>query len=511
MDEKDAKLLLTASEMSEKLGWPVARTLRYAARGLLPGARRIGSRVYFSADEMDKFLKGEEHLIEIFHTGVFKGSAGQEVQFSVDDLDSIVANFHRLRDLCKVPLKLGHAERQVLDQEDGQPALGWVQSLKRVGNRLLATVTGVPKVLMDAIHAGRYRRVSSEFHLNFANSLYEKNHKTGVQGKVLEAVALLGADLPQVAGLADLNTYLTQPGDSERFVCTIGGGSAADDIEALALKYMDESHPFLQCMENLEEEYPDEDVRLEIARAVKGRIRAAREAAGDDTIQPGSSFHPIRKEGGVYVLKNGNNELGRYQKFREAVKAMRAFERSGRPLAPLITTSGNERLKEQSIYSLLETAERLWAKQEQINHEMETIQNAQAARLGRPMETHTPTLDEVLTDDEKAYLSHGGYAAQEIMRRASDRLAAATIKAHTAANVQSRAEREHDAQREDEERNERFNAALASCMKEMGSHSKGDDAFPKALALLSERYPELTNRRAPKPEDRLTLALRGDQ
>src|SRR5262249_3366901 len=128
-----------------------------------------------------------------------------------------------LNTLVKPPLKLGHSETQIFAQADGQPALGWISDLKRVDNKLMAFASDVPQVVRDAIKAGRFRRCSSEFHLNFGNSSYEKNHKTGVQGKVLEAVALLGADLPQVASLADLTTYLSTPKaeGGERLVASV--------------------------------------------------------------------------------------------------------------------------------------------------------------------------------------------------------------------------------------------------------------------------------------------------
>ena len=135
---------------------------------------------------------------EIFSVGTWNGDT-----FTQADLEEIAANFEELKDLIKPPLKLGHDEQQVLDQEDGQPALGWVKSLRVAGDKLLAVFADVPAVVMEAIKAGRYRRISSEIFFNVRHG--KKKH-----GKALKAVALLGADLPAVNNLEDLAVLLKQ-------------------------------------------------------------------------------------------------------------------------------------------------------------------------------------------------------------------------------------------------------------------------------------------------------------
>lgn len=145
--------------------------------------------------------------MEVFATGNHGG-----MEWSFEDLDEIAANFTKLGQFVKPAIKLGHDSKQILAQKDGQPSLGWIASLERVGNKLVATATDVPTALKDLIKKRRYARVSSELYPKFEATNAEKNLKTGVTGKVLSAVALLGADVPAVKNLQDLQAFLAAEG-----------------------------------------------------------------------------------------------------------------------------------------------------------------------------------------------------------------------------------------------------------------------------------------------------------
>lgn len=138
-----------------------------------------------------KFAKLYEWACEIFSVGKWNGD-----EYTKEDLQSLVANFNKLADKVKPPLKFGHRTGP------GQPALGWVKSLELLGNKVVAKIAEVPEVVYNAITEGRYKRVSSEIYWNF-------QHSDGkVYDRVLKAVALLGADIPAVDDLADLTAYL---------------------------------------------------------------------------------------------------------------------------------------------------------------------------------------------------------------------------------------------------------------------------------------------------------------
>ena len=156
---------------------------------------------------------------EIFSTGTWNDET-----FTREDLEEIAVNFKRLKPHLKPPLKFGHDEHQtLLGQSDGDPALGWVEQLRVVGDRLLATFVGVPEVVYEAIKSQRYRRVSAELYFNL--------RRNGQRlGKALKAVALLGADLPAVTNLEDLSAFLIdrpqhglQVGDTRAYVSLLSG------------------------------------------------------------------------------------------------------------------------------------------------------------------------------------------------------------------------------------------------------------------------------------------------
>lgn len=131
---------------------------------------------------------------EIFAVGKWNG-----IEFSEEDLDDIVANFERLEDTHKVPLKFGHNDEQPIT--DGQPAIGWVQRVYREGQKLLADFANVPSTVVQAIKNKLYRSVSVELLFNVDTKGTKFDH-------VLDAVAILGADHPAVNSLADLDMLL---------------------------------------------------------------------------------------------------------------------------------------------------------------------------------------------------------------------------------------------------------------------------------------------------------------
>lgn len=144
---------------------------------------------------------------EIFATGTWNGKT-----FVDQDLDDIVRSFEFFDLSGKVPLKLGHNDEQPLT--DGQPALGWVDRVWRDGGKLKADFRDVPAVVYDAIRNGRYKNVSVELLLDVAAG-------TQTIPIVLDAVALLGADLPAVGSLMDLQALtMSRLQGAERLVFT---------------------------------------------------------------------------------------------------------------------------------------------------------------------------------------------------------------------------------------------------------------------------------------------------
>lgn len=142
-----------------------------------------------------RFYKKESvNFAEIEDMEIFMAGTWNEDTYSVENLQSIVENTNKLIEENKhdPPLKLGHSEMQKILKgenligEDGFPAIGWIDKLKLVGKKIVASVKDVPKVIADLINKGAYKKVSCEIYIDEL---------------ILKAVALLGADIPAVKGL----------------------------------------------------------------------------------------------------------------------------------------------------------------------------------------------------------------------------------------------------------------------------------------------------------------------
>lgn len=137
--------------------------------------------------------------IEIFAAGEHNGD-----KYTEADLDEMVAAHAKLD--FRPALKVGHTK-----DAPGAPAYGWVQNVRRVGAKLVADFTDMHDSVVEAMRNRAYDRVSSEVYFNL---------KRGGQTfrRALKAVALLGAEVPAVAGLVPLHkVQFAAAGEFERF------------------------------------------------------------------------------------------------------------------------------------------------------------------------------------------------------------------------------------------------------------------------------------------------------
>jgi hypothetical protein len=146
--------------------------------------------------------------VEIFASGVHNSDV-----YTERDLDDMVAAFRELD--FKPALKLGHSA-----DKPGDPAFGWVENIKRAGSKLLADFVGLHESVYKAIKERAYDRCSAE--------IYHGLKRGGkVFRRALKAVALLGAEVPAVAGLTPLHKM--------EFVAATDYGSVAACVHAFAL------------------------------------------------------------------------------------------------------------------------------------------------------------------------------------------------------------------------------------------------------------------------------------
>lgn len=178
-------------EQSNRLAWTAVKNAGYEKQTNGKWVKKENNTAEFTA--------------EIFSVGIWNGH-----KYTIDDLEEMVRADKSLSEHIKPPLKLGHNEKQPM--KDGMFSLGWVKpgSLSIQAGKLFATFSQVPDVIVRAIKKGLYKRVSSEIYWN-----YKASGK--VYKRVLAGVALLGADIPAVSNLADLDKYLSQTPDGGSF------------------------------------------------------------------------------------------------------------------------------------------------------------------------------------------------------------------------------------------------------------------------------------------------------
>lgn len=118
------------------------------------------------------------------------------LEFTLQDLQGIVASFDALSLSGKVPLKLGHEGPDARDNPLSQFALGWVKKVWVSGDRLLADLDVADKAY-EWVNQGFLKHVSVEL-------LKNVRADTRTIPWVLDAVAVLGSDQPAVGVLQAL-------------------------------------------------------------------------------------------------------------------------------------------------------------------------------------------------------------------------------------------------------------------------------------------------------------------
>jgi hypothetical protein len=115
---------------------------------------------------------------------------------TADDLDAVASASTQVG--FSPPLRLAAGENVGLAPE-AAPAFGWLSDIRREGQRLLATASGVPRKLARLITQGAYRKIGTDLYFHYKSS-------RGQWPLVLKGVTLHGDGLPRVNSLADLES-----------------------------------------------------------------------------------------------------------------------------------------------------------------------------------------------------------------------------------------------------------------------------------------------------------------
>jgi hypothetical protein len=197
-------------ELMKEKGWSESRARREISLGVWGSkfSSPVASDVHINQpmgneDEKKQQRKKdyEGELFTVMSMPIFKAGVWHGETFTVNDLDEIVKNTNALikASFIEPPIKLGHDENQKLLQSDGLPAGGYVSNVYRVGDEIFCDVIDVPKQVHELIDKRAYKHVSAEIYQDFPHPVTKENI-----GRVLRAVALLGADTPEVKGLGDI-------------------------------------------------------------------------------------------------------------------------------------------------------------------------------------------------------------------------------------------------------------------------------------------------------------------
>jgi hypothetical protein len=126
--------------------------------------------------------------IEVFRSGDY----GEKGAFTPADIDAMIRNFNPAEH--EPPAVIGHPEHD-------QPAVGWVESLRRDGDVMLAKFKQVAPEFEELVRQGRFKKRSISFY---------KTPKLQ-----LRHIGFLGAMPPEVKGLADVRLASFRDGDRE--------------------------------------------------------------------------------------------------------------------------------------------------------------------------------------------------------------------------------------------------------------------------------------------------------
>ncbi|MDW8056605.1 MAG: hypothetical protein RMJ13_07875, partial [Elusimicrobiota bacterium] len=192
--------------------------------------------------------------VPIFKVGEWKGE-----KYTIEDLDEIVKNTNALikENLHEPPIKIGHDENQeYLLNKSGLPSFGFVKKLYRVGDEIFADIE-VPKEVLEWVERRFYDKVSAEIYLNFEHPITKENI-----GKVLRAVAFLGADLPAVKGLGSIAFHNETKNTKKQAI--VFEDKNLKEVKSMSIWTIDEIKRILPCCYERVKKYMEEKNKKEI-------------------------------------------------------------------------------------------------------------------------------------------------------------------------------------------------------------------------------------------------------
>lgn len=147
--------------------------------------------------------------IEVFRSGTFTPMSGAAVTYSADDLAGIAASYDF--DAAPAPVVIGHPKTD-------DPAYGWVSGFEYDADAdlLFADIGDLEPEFVEAVEAGRYKKVSMSFHMPDA-----PNNPTPGQWSA-KHIGFLGGAAPAVSGLKPVQFSEGKDGEVATFEAAFG-------------------------------------------------------------------------------------------------------------------------------------------------------------------------------------------------------------------------------------------------------------------------------------------------
>lgn len=145
--------------------------------------------------------------IEVFKAGLHTDSSGNTKEWKASDLDHIVASYNPQNH--EAPVVIGHPK-------DNSPAYGWVHSIKREGDVLIASLKNINPEFADMVKSGAFKKRSIALHPDMT----------------LRHVGFLGAMPPAVKGLKDATFKAAEGSQIEFSIFQAGNNTPPPDDNA---------------------------------------------------------------------------------------------------------------------------------------------------------------------------------------------------------------------------------------------------------------------------------------
>jgi hypothetical protein len=160
-------------------------------------------------------MAGFNDWIEIFEGGYQTDNSGRGKYYSDQELDRMVNSYDPRKD--EIPIVVGHPdyEPQKKFPEEGKPAFGWVEGLRREGKKVLA----------------KFKEVPEEFERVVRQGFWKKRSVSIRPDGTIKHVGFLGASHPAVKGLADIK-FNEKENDLIYYFSENGGNEMAVNVEA---------------------------------------------------------------------------------------------------------------------------------------------------------------------------------------------------------------------------------------------------------------------------------------